>query len=108
MDTEANLREIAADYAAQLNNIHPDLAKDIIDAEGHTINVPDWLKTNYFDSHVRDAIKPFTQDLYRPSNAAAEADRMDLVDKETESQFSDSGNQDYWSRMRKGYQRRTQ
>lgn len=108
MDTEESLREIAADYAAQLNNIHPDLANGVIDSEGHTINVPDWLKTTYFDEHVRNALVPDEQGLYRPANAAAEATRRGLVDKDNTGQYSSSGNQDYWTRMRQGYKRRTQ
>lgn len=42
-NTEAALRASAGDYAAQLNNIHPDLASDVIDTEGNTINLPDWM-----------------------------------------------------------------
>ena len=108
MDTEADLRELTADYAAQLNNIHPDLAKDVIDADNKTLNSPDWLKTGYFNDQVRDAIQPETQGLYRPENAAAVANQKGLVNNTNTSQFSDSGNQDYWTRMRQGYQRRTQ
>lgn len=118
MDTEANLRELAADYAAQLNNIHPDLAEDVIDSEGHTLNIPsgsskkksdlDFLNTSYFDEHVRDAIKPENKGLYRPANAAETAYNKGLVNRKTTSQYSDSANKDYWSRARKGYQRRTQ
>lgn len=108
MDTEADMREVAADYAAQLNNIHPDLANDVIDSGEHTLNIPSWLQTSYFDSHVRDAIQPETQALYRPENAAVTATQQGLVNKDTTSQYSSSGNNDYWTRMRQGYQRRTQ
>lgn len=108
MDTEQNLRELAADYVAQGNNIHPDLVQGYIDTEGHTLNPPDWLQTKYFDEHFIPAAEFETQPLYRPENAAALADQARLVNKETNSMFKDSGNMDYWSRMRKGYQRRTQ
>lgn len=108
LDTEASLRELASDYAAQLNNIHPDLANGVIDSKGRTINVPEWLKTSYFDDHLRQPVQPETQGLYRPPNAAADAVSKELVDKEQDSFYSDSGNDDYWSRMRRGYRRRTQ
>lgn len=108
MDTEAALRELAADYAAQANNIHPDLANGIIDAEGHTLNIPDWLKTTYFDEHFRQAVQPDTQGLYRPENASADAKANGNVNSNTQSQYDSSGNKDYWSRVRSGYQRRTQ
>ena len=118
MDTEANLRELAADYAAQLNNIHPELAQDIIDSDGKTLKIPygsenkndkfDFLNTAYFDSNVRDAIEPELQGLYRPEDAASEAYRQGLVNRKNTSQNNDSANRDYWSRVRQGYQRRSQ
>lgn len=108
MDTEYDLRELAADYAAQGNNIHPDLVKDIIDSDGHTLNIPDWLKTSYFDDHFRQAVEPDTQGLYRPENAAADAKQNGLVNKDTTGQNASAGNTDYWSRVRQGYARRTQ
>lgn len=108
MDTENDLRELIADYAAQTNNIHPDLASGLIDTEGHTINVPDWLQQDYFDEHLLQAIQPETQELYRPENAAATAANQGLTKNNTKSQFSSSGNESYWDRMNKGYSRRTQ
>lgn len=118
MDTEANLRELAADYAAQLNNIHPELAEDIIDKDGKTLKIPygsenknddlNFLNTAYFDSNVRNAIKPELQGLYRPADAASEAYKEGLVNRKNTSQNSDSANRDYWSRVRQGYQRRSQ
>ena len=118
MDTEANLRELAADYAAQLNNIHPDLAKDMIDKDGKTLKIPygsenkndklDFLNTAYFDSNVRSAIEPELQGLYRPEDAASEAYKQGLVNRKNTSQNNDSANRDYWSRVRQGYQRRSQ
>ena len=108
MDTERDLREIAADYAAQSNNIHPDLANGLIDAEGHTITPPSWLQTSYFDEHVRGPITPDEVSLFRPENAAATAEREGLTNKDTSSQHASSGNMDYWTRMHQGYGRRTQ
>lgn len=106
-DTEESLRSIVSDYAAQSNNIHPDLAKDIIDAKGHTLNAPDWLKPDYFSEHVRDAIVPEGTPLYRLANDAITADREGLISRESDSTKA-AGNTDYWSRMRSGYNRRGQ
>lgn len=121
MDTEANLRELAADYAAQLNNIHPDLAEDIINNKKNTLDTGKTGKkdsdksssfqfpdTSYFDSHVRQAVKPKTQGLYRPADAGQQADVTNRSNRRSTSQYSDSANTDYWARVRKGYQRRTQ
>lgn len=106
MNTESNLRELAADYAAQLNNIDPSLASDIIDAEGHTLNIPDWLQTSFFDSHVREAIKPDEQSLVRPANTANDAWSNGLLTGQRNT--SQSSNNSYWSRLMSGYDRRTQ
>lgn len=120
LDTEADLRELAADYASQLNNIHPDLAENILNPDKKTLNVPhgnkkeegsdefDFLNTRYFGNHVKDAVKPATQGLYRPANDAVTARRKEYVNKKNTGQFSDSTNEDYWLRARRGYKRRTQ
>lgn len=109
MNTEHDLRELAADYSAQLNNIHPDLVEDgIIDQEGHTLTPPDWLETDYFDEHVRDAIEPVTQELYRPDLSAVTANRRNLLSRNTTSQNAKSANRSYWDRARLGYNRRSQ
>lgn len=118
MDTETGLRELAADYAAQANNIHPDLVDGIIDTDNHTLKIPngsknkdsdlDFLNTAYFDSHVRKAVEPELQGLYRPADAASTAYKKGQANRSNTSQYSDSGNTDYWSRVRQGYQRRSQ
>lgn len=102
--TESNLRELGADYAAQLNNIHPDLAADVIDAEGHTLNMPDWLDTEFFDDHLREAVKPEDELFYRPDRANSTAWDKGLLtgDQNTAS----AANADYWQRLNSGYDNR--
>lgn len=107
LDTEYDLKQLASDYAAQVNNIHPDLAEDIMDADNHTLNIPDWLDTEYYEKHKKDAIDPTTQGLYRPATASIRANDRGLVNTNTSSQYSKSGNSDYWSRVRTGYNRRS-
>lgn len=149
LDTEQNLRELASDYAAQLNNIHPDLAEDVINGpgeydgeyiipssmkelqesrseeyrknlanpsaskqeesnrkDGGYITPPSWLQTSYFDEHVREALMPTEQGLFRPDTAATEAWANGLLTGQKNS--SSSTNQSYWQRMFGGYNRRTQ
>lgn len=106
MQTESNLRELMGDYAAQLNNIHPDLAAPVIDTANHTLIPPSWITTSYFDGHVRQAIEPTEQELVRPDNAASENWSRGLVTGQRNN--NQSGNNSYWSRMMNGYDRRTQ
>lgn len=107
MKTESSMRELAADYVAQLNNIHPDLVGEgVIDTENHTLNIPDWLTTSWFDDHVRDALKPEQRMLVRPNAAASGNWQRGLLtgDKNTAS----AGNQSYRNRLLNGYERRNQ
>ena len=106
-DTEESLRSIVADYAAQSNNIHPDLAKGLIDAKGLTVKAPGFIDTDYFSKLVRDAIVPVGTPLFREANDAINADREGLIDRATDSTKA-AGNADYWKRMRSGYNRRGQ
>lgn len=105
--TEKGLRELYADYAAQSNNIHPDLASDMLDNDNHTLEEsPDWLTTEWYDDHKREAVKPETQGLYRPDNAVEDAWAESLLPA-TENKES-SSDQSYQERMAQGYDRRTQ
>ena len=106
MKVETNLRELYADYIAQLNNIHPDLSEDKIDADGHTLEPTDWFGTSYFDQNVRPAVKTETQGLYRPDAAAADAWSQGLLAGEKNT--ASAANKDYRQRLYSGYQRRTQ
>lgn len=104
MDTESSLRELYADYVAQMNNIHPDLAKDMIDGKGHTLNGVDWLDTGWFDSHQREALSPDRQELYRPDRANSVAVSSGIRDNDTSR--SSAVMRSYWDRMDRGYDQR--
>ena len=104
IDTEENLRDIAADYAAQLNSIHPDAADEIIDAEGHSLNPPSWLQTSYFDEHVRPALVPDERPLTRPEDALQAT--FGLSSTTNQQNTASAGAEDYWKRMYGGYNRR--
>lgn len=104
-DVEKGLRELYADYVAQVNNIHPDLAEDMLDTEGHTLNGTDWLKTDFFDSHRAERVEPERRGLYRPDQATTTARRQGLT-----GGSYDTGSavmRSYWDRMNRGYDQRT-
>lgn len=107
LDTEQNLRELGADYVAQLQNMHPDLAEKYIKENkksGGTLNLPEWLKTNYFDENFVEAATPDIQGLFRPDAAGQEAWSKGL--RPTSWNNSSSTNQTYQERLRQGYTRR--
>lgn len=108
MQTEKNLREIAGDYAAQMNNISPGMVDEngLIDTENHTLNLPDWLNTSFFDEHLREAVKPEDQGLYRPDAAASDNWAQYLLTGQRNTASASSP--DYRNRLVQGYQRRTQ
>lgn len=108
MQTEKNLREIGGDYAAQMNSISPDMVEEnnLIDGENHTLNLPDWLNTSFFDEHVRDAIVPEDQGFYRPDNAASDNWAQYLLTGQRNT--ASSASPGYRDRLVQGYQRRTQ
>lgn len=76
-NTEAQLKSNAGDYAAQLNNIHPDLATgdeegypQLINAEDRTLNLPDWLNDKWFEEHKTGPVEiPYVSNLTRPGAA---------------------------------------
>lgn len=103
-DVEKGLRELYADYMAQLNNIHPDLATDI-DAANHTLKPSDWLSTDFFDSHRTEAITPDRQGFYRPDQANTSAREQGLTGGNYNTASSAIGS--YWDRMNRGYDQRT-
>lgn len=105
MDTESGLRELYADYAAQLNNIHPDLANAYMNNEDHTLNdSPDWLDTDWFEKHKREALKPDRQAFFRPNQANHMAREQGL--KGGSYNTASSGVSSYWDRMNRGYDQR--
>lgn len=104
-DVEKGLRELYADYVAQVNNIHPDLAEDMLDTEGHTLNGVDWLQTDFFDSHRAERVRPERQGLYRPDRATTTARRQGLTGGNYDT--GSAVMQSYWDRMNRGYDQRT-
>lgn len=84
LDTETSLKNMFADYAAQLNNIHPDLVngeidleayragkingdediddeggddtEKLIDIESRTLNPVDWFPTSFYNENKRGAL----------------------------------------------------
>lgn len=104
-DTESGLRELYADYLAQVNNIHPDLVAGKLDTKNHSVKPVDWLDTDFYGSHVTQAAKPETQGLYRPDRANTEA-----IEDGTRAKgynTSSSAISSYWDRMNRGYDQRT-
>lgn len=106
-DVETDIRDISADYFAQGNNINHELTDSMADKKNHTLKLPDWLKTNFFNENVRQAHTPSWSDIIRPANTAVDANRTGAIDKDQRT-TSASTNNDYWSRAREGYMRRTQ
>lgn len=109
VDTQEALRSVAADYAAQGNNINPDMIKDIMDTENHTLKLPDWLNSdNWAEERFKEAVNPQIADFFRPAMTADTATKEGLVDRESTTTNSSSTNKSYWQRMREGYHRRNQ
>ena len=115
MDTESKLREGAADYITQLANIHPDLATGdyegtaenedegekwpkTVDIENNTVNVPDWLKTEYYDKNKKGAVDFKRRDFIRPIQARRTAYKM-----QNKTGRSQSANQRYWDTLTTNY-----
>ena len=107
MDTEKDLRQLAADYVAQMNSIHPGTADSLVDTKNHTLKIPDWLQTTYFDEHKREALTPDEYGFTRPDNAQQQVFGIDQTKRYNAPQTQSAGDQDYWSRMYSGYERRT-
>lgn len=109
IDAQEAMRNVGADYVAQSNSIKPELAANMVDANGHTLNLPDWLKSDgYAEERFRDAVQPELQDFYRPAMDALTATSSKKVDREPTTVNKASTNQSYWERMRSGYGRRNQ
>lgn len=109
IDAQEAMRNVAADYVAQSNNINPDLATSMVDTNNHTITLPDWLQSDgYAEERFRDAVQPELQDFYRPAMDALTATNSNKVDREPTTTNRASANQSYWERMRNGYGRRNQ
>lgn len=104
-DTESGLRELYADYLAQLNNIHPDLVAGKLDTANHSVKPTDWLSTDFYGSHVTQAATPETQDLYRPDRATTEA--VEGGTRQDDTSRASSAFRSYWDRMDRGYDQRT-
>lgn len=105
-DTESGLRELYADFLAQLNNIHPDLAEDKLDTEGHSVRPTDWLDTDFYGSHVTQAARPETQGLYRPDRANTTA--LSSGARSQDNSRASAVMRGYWDRMDRGYDQRVQ
>ena len=104
VNTEQSLRELGADYVAQLNNIHPDLADSYIDEKNHDLKMPDWLDTDFYDEHKVEAAKPDDYRWTRPDRANDTAYEQGIAKTDRTSAQSASG--DYWSRLMSGYNNR--
>lgn len=108
IDSEESMRNVAADYVAQLNNIKPDLAKDYIDSDNKNLNLPDWLNVNFVEDRLEGPVNPEMLDFIRPSMDAQTATNKKLVDRVPITANASSTNQSYWQRLRNGYNRRNQ
>ena len=104
-DTEGGLRELYADYLAQLNNIHPDLVEGKLDTKNHSVKPTDWLSTDFYGSHVTQAAKPETQGLYRPDRANTDA--VEGGTRRGDTSRASAATRSYWDRMDRGYDQRT-
>lgn len=107
LNTEYGLRELYADYVAQLNNIHPDLAAQYLNNGGHTLNsAPDWLKSgsNFYDENKMEIPDMELQSLYRPDRANHQAREQGLKDGSYNT--ASSAVSSYWDRMNRGYDQR--
>lgn len=104
-DTESGLRELYADYLAQLNNIHPDLVAGKLDTANHSVKPTDWLSTDFYGSHVTQAATPETQGLYRPDRATTDA--VEGGTRQDDTSRASSAFRSYWDRMDRGYDQRT-
>ena len=107
LNTEYGLRELYADYVAQLNNIHPDLAAQYLNNKGHTLNsAPDWLKSgsNFYDENKMEIPDMELQSLYRPDKANHQAREQGL--KGDSYNTASSAVSSYWDRMNRGYDQR--
>ncbi len=105
-ETERALRELGGDYAAQMNNIHPDIDTGIYNQDGHTLNLPDWLRQTYYQDNRSAPLTASEAALIRPNRAAQTAWDEGLLTGQ--ANMSQAANSDYANRMRQGYQRRTQ
>ena len=105
-DTESGLRELYADFLAQLNNIHPVLVEDKLDTENHSVRPTDWLSTDFYGSHVTQAAKPETQGLYRPDRANTTA--LSSGTRSQDTSRASAVMRGYWDRMDRGYDQRVQ
>lgn len=109
IDAQEAMRNVGADYAAQSNNINPNLAASLFDNKNHTLKLPEWLNSDgYAEKLFRDAVQPELQDFFRPEMDADKATKNGLIDREPTTVNKSSTNMSYWDRMRKGYGRRNQ
>lgn len=108
IDAEEAMRGVAADYAAQGNNIHPDLAAGMMDTTNHTLKLPDWMNTDFASGKFQQAVTPEMLDYVRPTMDAQTATDENKVDRVPTTANTASTNQSYWQRLRNGYNRRNQ
>lgn len=117
-NTEAALRQNASDYAAQLNNIAPELANgseegfdQIIDTENRTLNLPEWLDTRWYEAHKSQPVEEKYRGLTRPAAATERAygtpnDTGDPWVKALQALHPNNGmaaNKRYWDTLTRDY-----
>lgn len=104
-DTEKALRELYSDYVAQGNNIHPDLVGDLIDKKGHGLNAPpDWLDTDFYESHKTSMPKPEESGFILPDQAHEQIRQQGLSKRD--SNIASAAMSSYWDRLNRGYDQR--
>ena len=114
MNTEASLRELFGDYAAQLNNIHPKLASgeegdngSVIDRDNRAINVPDWFQ-KFLDENSFNKLKTGVYDM-KPQGLVRDTESLEAVQRNGgEGTGSRTGSaNDYYHSIMDSYERRT-
>lgn len=104
-DTEKALKELYSDYVAQGNNIHPDLIGDLIDKTGHGLNAPpDWLDTDFYESHKASMPKPEESNFILPDQAHEQIRQQGLSKRD--NNIASAAMSSYWDRLNRGYDQR--
>ena len=124
MDTEAKLRELFSDYAAQINNIHPDIATGrvnegydepldededeygyefpkVIDIENRELLPPEWFKPDYYEANKRGAVVPQWMLHIRPD--AATETSWKRKQNPGQQNTSSAANKRYWQALTTSY-----
>ena len=127
-NTEAALRSNAGDYAAQLNNTHPDIANGkeegfdaVIDVENRALNLPDWINDSWYEEHKLGPVEiPYVSNRTRPDAATERAmgtpslkldgtpndilfDQWDGMLQSLHTNNSSAANKRYWDTLTRDY-----